>query len=105
MTSPTPGPWHVSEREGRALGQYGHHVASSHYSRTGVGDGRDSICDVRGGDSQEEWLANARLIAAAPALLAACEAALPFYETCDDPDADRVASLLRSALAQAKGGV
>lgn len=57
-----------------------------------------------GGDAEQE--ANARLIAAAPTLLAACEAVLPMIES-DDRDYcndSKLRKLLLSTIASAKGG-
>lgn len=59
-----------------------------------------------GGPAMAE--ANARLIAAAPDLLAACEAARPALSAheqtgCDCPDSE-AARLIRAAIAKAKGG-
>ena len=71
MSNHTPGPWRVFEVP---------EFKRSDPAKVGVGrdDGAD-IAHCSGFDSQrskEEELANARLIAAAPELLAACERAL-----------------------------
>ena len=52
-----------------------------------------------------EGEANARLIAAAPALLAACEAGLRLADQCNEVGGETAwQKMFRAALAQAKGG-
>src|SRR5689334_14071675 len=74
-TTPTPGPWPVVEHTGRESGIYGgrDHVASL------------SIEDICTEETQEELAAemdaNARLIAAAPELLAGLKDALDYIRT------------------------
>ena len=78
MSKHTPGPWSVTW--GTAQGGEGHHIMDS----TGIDNGL-SIVAVVGfhDDSEGETKANARLIAAAPDLLAALKMAL------EAPDDDR----------------
>ena len=71
MSGYTPGTWTAHERRGMALGQYGHCIATDLHTKPGVVSGCDSIVDRIMGHTPEEALANARLIAAAPDLLAA----------------------------------
>jgi hypothetical protein len=68
--------------------------------------GRARPRDAEGGSwlSQEHAAEVGRLLAAAPELLAACKAALPYYEACDDEDAVEVAATIRAAIAKAEGG-
>lgn len=56
----------------------------------------------------DEQMANGQLIAAAPDLLAACEAALAYFEQCVmscDPEEEDIkeSAILRAAIAKAKG--
>lgn len=86
----TPGPWHVSR--------------SSRYVRYRLpgSDTGYNLADCDMGAPPTEMFANARLIAAAPELLAACEAAeanlSPLY--CSE---HLVMKLLRAAIAKATG--
>lgn len=63
MSKHTPGPWARSTLGFQVL----------------TGDGRHSICEARDRRGQEEQVANAQLIAAAPDLLEACEAVDEFF--------------------------
>lgn len=96
----TPGPWKVSGRRRQVIGRHGAIpclLARVNVAASGV------ECD-----------ANARLIAAAPDLLAACEAAIQFIRNGVEfgyirlPDAGDPALLtppaLEAAVAKAKGG-
>lgn len=87
----TPGPWHQSDAwERPGIGAY---VRSDVENRP--------VCSPIGGTSlpDEEVFANARLIAAAPELLAACELVLD--STPDDEEDYR--PILRAAIKKAKG--
>ena len=96
----TPGPWIASDqsrhgcdyRDRHIMDDSGDILATVHAVRT-TAAGRD---------------ANARLIAAAPDLLAACEAALSELEALRGVDEGfpqgETAQALRSAIAKAKGG-
>jgi hypothetical protein len=55
------------------------------------------------GNDESVKAANARLIAAAPELLDACNAALTDYEACM-PGATSMRAILRAAIAKATGG-
>ncbi len=74
--SHTPGPWMVDDQQVVTL-------AVCHPRRTyGYGCGNDFVCDLNDGEyhqyrNDKEQAANARLIAAAPDLLAALKAILP----------------------------
>jgi hypothetical protein len=74
MTTHTPGPWRAEPyKYGPTFAEFNRvSILASHYSRPGVVSGQDSICECHGAGSPAEQLANARLIAAAPELLAAC---------------------------------
>lgn len=94
MSTHTPGPWRVVPfREGDSPG-----ICSA----DGV-----HVCNVDGyGTLGETDSINARLIASAPDLLAACREALALLE---DPDsdqfgADAVEARLRAVITQAEGG-
>ena len=84
----TPGPW----QQGR-YGPESFEVQGEH--RT--------LAIVRPVFSDAVTLANARLIAAAPELLAACERALAFVESMPDNDNVGLADCLRAAIAKAEG--
>jgi hypothetical protein len=53
--------------------------------------------------SNEEVQANARLIAASPELLAACEESLKHMESCNTPSGYRLELALKAAIAKATG--
>lgn len=98
----TPGPWEIVRTE-----------PSSHgVGRFKIISGQWSVAETFCGINEEE--ANARLIAAAPDLLEACEASLNAlvgiiesdYQTRSNPrpaDNDPAVVLLRAAIAKAKG--
>lgn len=104
MSAHTPGPW------GGVTDEFGLCKRAIAYPE---GDDRDhDLCVVQCGDP-DELEANARLIAAAPDLLAACEEALEFAEDQEDVvDGDygeqkpnramQLASMLRAAIAKAE---
>lgn len=92
MSQATAGPWNIGEYSNN-----GHNV----YGPTGTGP------KVGWGNSE----ANARLIAAAPALLAALQAVVKGYDRmfCDDQDGsradlDKAMDLVVPAIAQAEAG-
>ena len=65
--------------------------------------GQVDVCMVGNGPRGE---ANARLIAAAPELLGACEAFMALFNDCDmrpEDEAHEVASTIRRAITKAKG--
>jgi hypothetical protein len=94
----TPGPWHVRSSEG----QQSHVVyAADNYAIA-------NATTYHGQHPLHCAEANARLIAAAPELLAACEAALPELDFVSDGLGEgfhTVVDGLRAAIAKAKGGV
>jgi hypothetical protein len=99
MSKHTPGPWTVDEEilhEGKL------HVAGR--SAT-VEAGDKGICKlIRHSQSTHDPVseANARLIAAAPDLLAACEAALGIVADCNEYDGfPEVFAQIRTAIAKA----
>ncbi len=72
----TPGPWSVSGRDDPAvqvIGADGYGVGRAHTIGVAI-SGRHADPECRRSRSPEEAAANARLISAAPDLLAACEA-------------------------------
>ena len=84
-TRHTRGPWHVGE--GRLVG----------------GPDRLFVADCSTSDRPaEEQVANMRLVAAAPELLAACKGALVYVKAVSGADW-RVADLLRHIIAKAEG--
>lgn len=90
----TPGPWTI--RQG------GTEIHGPHYGRQ-IAHIPPDLRYL----PHDENAANARLIAAAPELLAACEAALPIIDAHRRytlGDGDLTAALMRSAISQAKAG-
>lgn len=106
QTNHTPGPWHVFE----PLSKFG--TAASVGAWLPDGKSRNLICEAIDQTDDpydhETGLANARLIASAPSLLAACEAALDFLNRMQDELKHRGEALaqrdnLRAAIAKARG--
>jgi len=60
----TPGEWKAIERQGMAGRYHKFCIASNHYSKPGICDGRDSVAEIV--SSFEHAEANAHLISAAP---------------------------------------
>lgn len=98
----TPGPWavlNVVENEKAEVWYRPNDGLASLIARTY----ECSICEEHGGGAA----ANARLIAAAPALLAALKQCLPFVDRIrgiTGGDGDLTAQNARAAIAAAKGG-
>lgn len=102
MTEHTPGPWHLS------LDRNGRDVYTDHGSPWLFGPDGKPVIDFQQADyDSEAWYkfkdADARLIAAAPDLLAACAAALAYSEN-GEGAGWRVAEMARAAIAKARGG-
>ena len=90
----TPGPWH------RNVDEEGHNPDICVTDRRG-----DILCDI-GGGLLETRLANARLIAAAPDLLAACKEAahrMRHHLVVASPWGNEVVEELEAAIAKAEG--
>lgn len=111
-TKHTPGPWRVDET--KALGAYG--VWTDYATHPGHdGAGYPSlVCSmvptVKSEITREQRDANARLIAAAPDLLAACQESLAFISEIDFAllaelldGRDSLLERLQAAVAKAKG--
>lgn len=101
-TKHTPGPWFLGMREG--------HNGCMIYDRSGMDQFTDrTIAQVYGLYSNqpvekqpdEEYLANARLIAAAPELLEALQYALHVRGTTED--GPHVVAIIEAAIAKATG--
>lgn len=105
----TPGPWLAIGRESR-------YPDDDTDYELAVETDDAAACEIAlvytGGVASDQANADARLIAAAPDLLAACEAAFPLMEesvTPSDlsdrihPDVARAHCLLRDAIAKARG--
>jgi hypothetical protein len=94
MTKHTPGPWHVHPDHPRAIDADGVEVALAQLVI------RPGGCDIQ---MVTEAEANAVLIAAAPAMLAALRALLAVCE--EELDAGRVPEMIeaRAAIAKAEG--
>ena len=96
-SAPTPGPWRAD-----------YVIATTGATR--INSPRGNVAWVCGNDSQAEptpaeTRANARLIAAAPDLLAACEALLPLCDGLNNPGpGDREYQLVVAAIAKAREG-
>lgn len=105
MSEHTPGPWEIHTANGRLPivreVRMAHGEAST-YSATVRSVNGDHVCklDFGYGKAIREDTANARLIAAAPELLTACEAALNDRMYKDWPP---IADLLIAAIAKATG--
>lgn len=104
MSKHTPGPWHYSGE----ISPCGYEVKHPLYCGEVRADESDrylgSVCEIQSADhvdgiSNEEAEANARLIAAAPELLDACEACLARDDIADD----ELGVMLRAAIAKARG--
>lgn len=102
----TPGPWEwygPTRYEG---------LTFTHEAHVGPGDGNDSCGPIAAvsGDDDEQAVANARLIAAAPDLLAACERLLACLDSLDgydysiSPDTDAASAAAAAAVRKARGG-
>ena len=91
----TPGPWEVEQIESGVLGIVagGHTVATLDFTRYGNDDPATWRL------AAENMIANARLIAACPDLLAALEWAAVHRNTLTDADIES----MRAAIAKAKG--
>jgi hypothetical protein len=104
MTAHTPGPWTAVECDEGS--QYPAGVAVAVHKQSEPWKATGAICHMVGqGDgeySSDVTNANARLIAAAPALLEAAKAALQAIEA-EDYFLE-CAKLLRAAIKQAEGG-
>jgi len=87
--SHTPGPWAVRKAEGDELYEV--------YREAG-----GELITYAAATTKQR--VNANLIAAAPALLEACELLLIYLGDWDDPE-DETCVAARQAIAQAKGGV
>lgn len=92
--SHTAGSWELIEKDGKAVP----HVYPDR------GNFLLKICEVKG-NSDEEAMANARLIAAAPDLLAACEDVLPLIQDLANGGIACNVQLvkIKAAIAKAKG--
>jgi hypothetical protein len=86
----THGPWEIHH--------YGDNEGDIHGS-----DGT-LVCMMRAGDTApaEDWESDARLIAAAPELLAACEELLIYLSDWDDDESETCVRA-RAAIAKAEG--
>lgn len=104
----TPGPWVANigevgfERLGSAYGSHGCLIteANGKYGNIAIADVLMQAPDIGSG------MANARLIAAAPELLAALEAMLSVYPAGGNGDAEdrhRVVELSKAAIKKARG--
>jgi hypothetical protein len=106
MSKHTPGPWTYAAKVKEFLldfpsnGPVSARVNGPHKGQVAASTGR----------GQEECEANARLIAAAPELLAMCEAMLPYVEAgspwdvSDDRTLAQIQKAARAAIAKATGG-
>jgi hypothetical protein len=89
----TPGPWRVSDTINRRI----------NIRNAGNQLGESAICMLPEGRIERERGANARLIAAAPELLAALEWAMSQIDDDLDLDHQNAVSAARAAIAKAKG--
>jgi hypothetical protein len=89
----TPGPWEYESQDPHALGKI-------------TSDDGTLVAEVHGDwDDDHSTEANARLIAAAPDLLAACKLAVERLEVCSyQGDEDSFVEEIAAAIARAEGG-
>jgi len=89
MTQHTPGPWHVSQRAKHCI----------------AANGRDhnKTIAVMKNTHNDDWKANAQLIAAAPELLEACYKVLASYKT-DDLESYAIPAI-EQAITKARGAL
>lgn len=88
MSNHTPGPWEADwDDDGEQLGIYQDRYAGN------------PIAVMREGSNAS---ADAKLIAAAPDLLAACKTAVAAFEM-EAPDGNDVIAMLRAVIAEAEG--
>ena len=101
MGKPTPGPWDVqiSCKEFVPVSQGGGERVTIW---AGSGSDRERVCTATRLDDVATTKANARLIAAAPELLAALEEVAAGY--CGDFGPAHISTRIRAALAKARGG-
>lgn len=104
--SHTPGPWNAVKWEypTRETGRKVEHVVVSPallVATLNHGDEGDDVVDFV--QTYEEGAANARLIAAAPDLLAALEACASRWDKDDEEDAPGLGEQIRAAIAKARG--
>jgi hypothetical protein len=101
-TKHTPGPWETKEEDSHCWKVYSEEWG-----------GLATLHAAYGVKAQQERLEpDARLIAAAPEMLAACQAALAYFDACvgecgaetDDEIESPEAKQLRAAIAKATGG-
>lgn len=116
MSEHTPGPWTFDGeegivKEGVVTPYHGIVTTEQRIAAIYVANDFDFPSSEAEEDFQEEAIANARLIAAAPDLLAACKTALRYltvqipYSPSEQGDSDFVPTVqaLRAAIAKAKG--
>lgn len=100
MTKHTPGPWMLAEKvEGKHTTTNMRRIRSE---REGMEHG--AVCEVYGIADGSEAHANARLIAAAPGLLAALDMMERHFSRYDDTHNNLVLEQARAAIAKATGG-
>jgi hypothetical protein len=101
MSEHTPGPWHTGKEMERGLD-----LRKNIYNSKG--EFIAAVVSSAGLRSEHENRANARLIAAAPDLLAACEMARDAFRILStsfvyDPEFTELERVLNAAIANAKG--
>lgn len=103
----TPGPWRYAPAiERRFCSSTGAEQASWHYHWVVNEAGERVACGLEGLDATDS--PNARLTAAAPELLCACEQAIKRLKELDkyrEVDSSATCGLIERAIAKAKGGV
>jgi hypothetical protein len=97
-TKHTPGPWRTT----RKLGYSGHAAAEYYIYAENTNDGRSLAVAHIKKSTVQPMEANARLIAAAPDLLAALQALLAVSSACSDEETEAVI-YARAAIAKARG--
>lgn len=99
MTPHTPGPWIVDETPGRLVGS----IVRAADTRRLVAEVRCAHRENGSKKTDAARLANARLIAAAPEMVALLRDLLPYVESCsDDEPAAKDAARIRALLARVR---
>jgi len=106
----TQGPWSQFDDGGKSVHgyPYGHEYSDTVWGPKGPGFGLIADCSNNGQRATDESIANAKLIAAAPDLLDALKAILPFtreYDVFHNDDEDLRAAWdkVNAAFAKAEG--
>jgi hypothetical protein len=102
--SHTPGPWEFTPMLSGSENHKGFNLWGRNGGLRGIWLGELSPVGTEDGDASEEGIANARLIAAAPDLLAACEMAKGWMEESGElTSKDHYYDFICAAIKKARG--